>query len=80
MYNSYNYLKTSSGTWSVEIPLKTRYNQIGSHNQVEYDPNDNTPIKYKEVARLAKQLTGKRRYWNDDKFLLIGIKNILEGK
>ncbi len=80
MYNSYNYLKNSNGSWSVEIPLIRRSDRIGSHDQVDYDPRDTRSIKYKEVSRLVDQLSHKKRFWKDDKFLLIGIKNILEGK
>lgn len=80
MFNSYNYRRNENGSWSVEIPLIGRSDQIGSHDQIDYDPRDTRPIKYKEVARLVEQLSGKKRFWKDDKFLLIGIKNILDGK
>jgi hypothetical protein len=78
--STYNYIRTGNGGWTVETPYTT-YQQIGSHQQVDYNSTcDGIPIKYKEVRRLVEQLSFKESKWQDDKFLLKGIKNILMGK
>lgn len=51
--------------------------QIGSHKQSE---QSEYTVKVQEVRNLVKHYSGKKVDWKDDKFILTGIKNILNGR
>jgi hypothetical protein len=72
-----NYYKTSNGS-ITSISTVGGFKSIGTHNQVtEFS---NLTVKTQEVRNLVKQYSGKKSDWQDDKFILTGIKNILMGK
>jgi lipopolysaccharide/colanic/teichoic acid biosynthesis glycosyltransferase len=69
------YRTETGGTTSITTCLST--NSIGT-GQVLF--TNDTPIKYQEIARLAVQYSGTQSDWLDDKFILTGIKNLLNGR
>jgi hypothetical protein len=72
-----SYYRTETGGTASVQSYNFASSTIGSHNQ-GYFTNE-LPIKYQEVHRLVVQLSGKANDWNDDKFILTGIKNLLMG-
>jgi hypothetical protein len=72
-----SYYRTESGG-TTSITTYSSPTQMGEHFQNPFQSN--IPIKYQEVARLAVQYSGKSLNWLDDKFILIGIKNLLMGR
>jgi len=71
-----NYITTSGSTTTIDT--YSSGSQLGSHEQSGFSAD--IPLKYQEVARLAEQYSGARKDWKDDKFLLKGIYNLLQGK
>jgi hypothetical protein len=72
-----SYYRTETGGTSSVQSYNFSTSTIGTHNQGYF--NNKLPIKYQEVHRLVSQLSGNRKDWADDKFILTGIRNILMG-
>jgi lipopolysaccharide/colanic/teichoic acid biosynthesis glycosyltransferase len=71
-----SYYRTETGA-TTSISTYSPSRSIGT-GQVLF--SNDLPIKYQEVIRLVSQYSGKRSDWLDDKFILTGIKNILNGR